>query len=190
MNEIKIKLSNSALNYINTQAMMCGFMISEYIEKVLTDSVPKETISLDNYVEVLKRDPKFKNLNIDIELTKAQSWILAHPNRKLTKTFFSKWIQRALSFAADTKEILPRTNIDVDKIFDRVIQLASRGLTSLPDSTPEYVKRATRECGGIAAIGRMTSSQLKSLKGKFLTSLMRNYEHQQRNDHGQTGTRT
>ncbi len=170
--------------------MMHGMLIGEYIEKVLTDSVPKGTVKLDEYINLLKKDSKLKSINLDVELSKAHSWILAHPGRKLTKAFFNSWIQRALTNEGQNMS-LPSPQIDVEKIFDRVIQLASRGMTSLPDTTPEYVRQATRECGGLASIGRLPQSQIKSLKGKYITILLRAYnEHQQRNNNGTHRTRT
>lgn len=186
--EIKVTITDSVLNYINTKAMMHGLMLNEYIAMVLTDSVPKETVKLDDYVKMLKASPKFKDLNIDVELSKAHSWILANPHRKLTKKFFMNWINRAMT--NQNNESLPSQNIDVERIFARVIELAAKGVASLPENAPDYVRKTVRDCGGMTAFGRMTQTQLKQIKNRFISTLLKEYnEHKQRNSNGTIGTR-
>ncbi len=52
------------------------------------------SMSQDDWIETLKKEAIYAHVDFDCELRKAELWIQGHPGRKLTKKFFTNWINK------------------------------------------------------------------------------------------------
>jgi hypothetical protein len=77
---------------------------------IIKNTINKERKEPEDFIAKLKQDPAYKGIDIDRELLKAQSWIKAHPGRKMTHRFFLNWINKVdpeIKMETQEKELNP-----------------------------------------------------------------------------------
>jgi hypothetical protein len=54
----------------------------------------KKIISDLDFIESLKTNPAYKHVDFEVELGKVDAWLLNHPNRKKTRSFVLRWLNK------------------------------------------------------------------------------------------------
>ena len=82
--------------------------------KLESKKLPK--IAEQEFIGAIKKNPAYKHINIDSELLKMDEWLKRHPDRRKTRLFVLRWLER--------KEVPlnPHNNVNV------------------PDSLREFIK--------------------------------------------------
>jgi phage replication O-like protein O len=62
----------------------------------LKDTIQKKVLSDSEYLDKLKSNSIYKDINIDLELGKMDTWLLANPHRKKNRQFIGNWLNRAV----------------------------------------------------------------------------------------------
>jgi hypothetical protein len=69
--------------------------------KADTETKPKrekkpkaQKLSDDEWMASLKTNPEYSGINIDSEFRRAHEWIAKQPDRKMSRPFFTKWLER------------------------------------------------------------------------------------------------
>ena len=80
-----------------------------YIEKKCSD---------DEFLKKLERNIAYKDINIEVELGKMDSWLLANPGRKKTREFIVRWLNKVdipVKNSSNPKKKLPPKQLEIPK---------------------------------------------------------------------------
>ena|SRR3990167_4639624 len=105
-----------ALDYIAGEDLKSGDFLKLGSDGKLyrIDSKKLPKIAEAEFIGSLKSNPAYKHISIDVELMKMDEWLKRHPDRRKTRLFVLKWLER--------KEVPLNQNNDVPESLRRFLK--------------------------------------------------------------------
>lgn len=98
----------------------------------------KKNITDQDFIDKLKANPAYKHINIDIELSKMDAWLLTHKGRQKTRSFIVNWLNK------------------IDRPLGTYVKPKAKPEPYVPSPKPDPIERAK-----VAELIRKTQEKMK-----------------------------